>query len=77
MLFKEFREKKQTQRQFAVVLDAYITIVLVSSEREELRAYAKITNKLANALTHKRTAIKKEMTMCLCYNSINKFHWST
>jgi hypothetical protein len=46
------------------MLDAYITIVLAGAESEELRAYAKTTNKLANALTHKRTATKKEMILC-------------
>jgi len=46
------------------MLEAYITIVLAGNESEELRAYAKITNKLANTLTHKRTATKKEMMFC-------------
>jgi RNAse (barnase) inhibitor barstar len=46
------------------MLDAYIAIVLAGNESEELRAYAKATNKLANTLTHKRTATKKEMMLC-------------
>jgi RNAse (barnase) inhibitor barstar len=46
------------------MLDAYITVVLAGGESEELRAYAKTTNKLANVLTHKRTATKKEMMLC-------------
>jgi hypothetical protein len=46
------------------MLEAYIAIVLAGNESEELRAYAKSTNKLANSLTHKRTATKKEMMLC-------------
>jgi len=46
------------------MLDAYIVIVLAGNESEDLRAYAKLTNKLANTLTHKRTATKKEMMLC-------------
>lgn len=46
------------------MLDAYIAVLLGGKESEELRAYAKTTNKLANALTHKRTATKKEMLLC-------------
>ena len=34
------------------------------AENEELRSYTKTTNKLANTLTHKRTATKKEMMLC-------------
>jgi hypothetical protein len=46
------------------MLDAYIAVALAGNESEELRAYAKTTNKLVNALTHKRTATKKEMMLC-------------
>ena len=46
------------------MLDTYISAILAGSESEELRAYAKTTNKLANASTHKRTATKKEMMLC-------------
>ena len=46
------------------MLDAYIGIVLAGDKNEELRVYAKATNKLANLLTHKRTATKKEMMLC-------------
>ena len=46
------------------MLDAYISIVLAGSESEELRAYAKATNRLTNVLTHKRTATKKDMMLC-------------
>jgi hypothetical protein len=45
------------------MLEAYISVVLVENESEELRAYAKATNKLANTLTHKRTATKKEILL--------------
>jgi vacuolar-type H+-ATPase subunit I/STV1 len=46
------------------MLESYIAVVLSGSESEELRVYAKATNKLANVLTHKRTATKKEMMLC-------------
>ncbi|MDR1973976.1 MAG: hypothetical protein LBQ31_04795 [Bacteroidales bacterium] len=46
------------------MLDAYIAVAIAGGESEELRAYAKATNRLANALTHKRTATKKEMMLC-------------
>lgn len=41
----------------------YLAIKLPGSTNEELRAYAKMTNKLANMLTHKRTASKREMLL--------------
>lgn len=34
-------------------------------ENEELRSYAKATNKVANALTHRRTSTKTEMLLCV------------
>jgi uncharacterized protein (UPF0305 family) len=46
------------------MLDSYIMVVLAGNENQELRAYVKATNNLANALTHKRTATKKEMMLC-------------
>lgn len=46
------------------MLDAYISVILAGSESEELRAYAKATNRLTNVLTHKRTATKKDMMLC-------------
>lgn len=46
------------------MLDAYIAVTLAGKESEELRSYAKVTNKLANVLTHKRTATKQEMLLC-------------
>lgn len=46
------------------MLDGYIAVTLAGQESEELRSYAKTTNKLANVLTHKRTATKKEMLLC-------------
>lgn len=42
----------------------YIAVTLAGKESEELRSYAKVTNKLANVLTHKRTATKYEMLLC-------------
>jgi hypothetical protein len=47
------------------MLDAYIAVVFPGNESEELRSYAKTTNRLANTLTHKRTATKKEMMLCV------------
>jgi hypothetical protein len=46
------------------MLESYIAVALAGGDNEELRSYAKITNKLANTLTHKRTATKKEMMLC-------------
>ena len=41
----------------------YINVKLAGSSNEELRSYAKTTNKLANLLTHKRDATRKDMLM--------------
>ena len=41
----------------------YISIELSGSSNDELRAYAKNTNKLANRLTHERNATKKDMLL--------------
>ncbi len=46
------------------MLDAYIKAVLKGDKNEELRSYAKSTNKLANALTHKRSSTKRDMMLC-------------
>lgn len=43
----------------------YIQFKLSGKENEELRAYAKNTNKLANLLTHKRNATKKDMLLAV------------
>lgn len=41
----------------------YLNVRLAGSSNEELRSYAKATNKLANMLTHKRDATKSDMLM--------------
>lgn len=41
----------------------YINVRLAGSSNEELRAYAKTTNKLTNLLTHKRDAVKQDMLL--------------
>ena len=41
----------------------YINMRLSGSSNEELRAYARTTNKLANLLTHKRDAHKQDMLL--------------
>lgn len=41
----------------------YVSVKLAGSINDELRAYAKATNKLANHLTHKRDASRSEMLM--------------
>jgi hypothetical protein len=46
------------------MLDAYITVELAGSSNEKLRKYAKSTLDLANELTHKRTATKKDSSLC-------------
>lgn len=43
----------------------YLNVTLSGSSNEELRQYAKATNKLANLLTHKRDATKKDMMMAV------------
>lgn len=46
------------------MLEAYIAKELQSSSNEILRKYAKATLDLANELTHKRTATKKDASLC-------------
>jgi hypothetical protein len=46
------------------MLDSYISIELAGSSNEILRKYAKATLDLANVLTHKRTATKKDASLC-------------
>lgn len=41
----------------------YINVRLAGSSNEELRAYARATNKLSNLLTHKRDAEKQDMLL--------------
>lgn len=43
----------------------FINFCLKGSSNEELRAYAKTTNKLANNLTHRRNASKQDMLLCV------------
>lgn len=43
----------------------YISVKLPGSSNDELRAYAKVTNKLANNLTHKRDASRSDMLMAV------------
>ena len=46
------------------MLEAYISVELSGSSNERLRKYAKTTLDLANELTHKRTATKKDASLC-------------
>lgn len=46
------------------MLEAYIAVELGGSSNETLRRYAKATLDLANELTHKRTASKKDASLC-------------
>ncbi len=46
------------------MLEAYIAVELSGSTNETLRKYAKSTLSLANQLTHKRTATKKDAAIC-------------
>ena len=41
----------------------YVNVKLNGSHNKELRAYAKVTNDLANQLTHKRSATKRDMLL--------------
>lgn len=43
----------------------YLSVRLAGSSNEELRTYARATNKLANLLTHKRDAKKQDMLLCV------------
>ena len=43
----------------------YIKFNLKGKENEELRSYAKATNKISNVLTHRRTSTKIEMLLCV------------
>lgn len=46
------------------MLDAYITVELAGGANESLRKYARASNDLANELTHKRTANKRDAALC-------------
>ncbi|MEZ0486079.1 hypothetical protein [Fibrella aquatica] len=46
------------------MLEAYIAIKLAGGANESLRKYARASNDLANELTHKRTASKKDASLC-------------
>ena len=45
------------------MISNYLSVKLSGNTHEEMRAYAKTTNKLANMLTHKRTASKRDMML--------------
>lgn len=57
-------EKEISKTDARRMLEAYITIELSGSTNETLRRYAKATLDLANELTHKRTATKKDASLC-------------
>lgn len=46
------------------MLESYITVELAGSSNENLRKFAKATLDLANELTHKRTASKRDSSLC-------------
>jgi hypothetical protein len=46
------------------MLESYIMVELAGGENEILRKYAKTTNDLANVLTHKRTATRRDASLC-------------
>ncbi|SEA41687.1 hypothetical protein SAMN05192529_11782 [Arachidicoccus rhizosphaerae] len=46
------------------MLEAYIAVELAGSSNETLRKYARATLELANELTHKRTATKRDGSLC-------------
>jgi len=46
------------------MLESYIAVELAGSSNEIVRKYAKATLDLANELTHKRTASKKDASLC-------------
>ena len=46
-------------------LGNYMKFTLKGKEYEELRSYAKATNKISNVLTHRNTSSKTEMLLCV------------
>ncbi len=46
------------------MLEAYIAVELSGSSNKILRQYVRSTLDFANALTHKRTATKKDASLC-------------
>lgn len=46
-------------------LSNYVKFKLKGKENEELRSYAKATNKISNVLTHHRTSTKTETLLCV------------
>ena len=46
------------------MLEAYIAVELTGASNKILRSYARATLDLANVLTHKRTATKKDAALC-------------
>ncbi|MEI6847807.1 MAG: hypothetical protein WCK32_07205 [Chlorobiaceae bacterium] len=57
-------EKEISKTDTKKMLEAYIVSELSGSSNETLRRYAKATLDLANELTHKRTATKKDASLC-------------
>ena len=47
------------------MLNNYIAVELKGGSNEELRSFAKNANKLANRLTHERSATKKDMMLTI------------
>ena len=47
------------------MLNNYITVTLAGRDNKELRDYIKSANALANQLTHKRSATKKDMLLTM------------
>lgn len=47
------------------MLEAYIAIELIGSTNETLRKYARVALELANELTHKRSATKRDSSLCV------------
>lgn len=57
-------ETKVSKTDAKRMLEAYIAVELSGSSNKILRQYARSTLDLANALTHKRTATKKDASLC-------------
>ncbi len=62
---RQFSDIEPSKTDTKRMLEAFIQGELSGSSNETIRRYAKAANDLANELTHKRTATKKETVICV------------
>lgn len=63
--YKAYCDKVPSTTDAKRMIDAFLQCELLGSVNETLRRYAKAANDLANELTHKRTANKKDTIICI------------